>query len=103
MSRIELKGSKRQQIQVNHILNLRYEFKYPMAANITKYVDILLYTFNVQAVNHLSPYAHGSDYPLFRSIYFHYVFNLFRLCISFISTMHLIYFDKAFNLFRLCI
>ena len=28
-----------------------------MAVNITRYDDILLYTFNAQAVNHLSPYA----------------------------------------------
>ena len=28
-----------------------------MAVNIIKYDDILFYTFNAQAVNHLSPYA----------------------------------------------
>ena len=28
-----------------------------MMVNITRYNDILLYTFNVQAVNHSSPYA----------------------------------------------
>ena len=28
-----------------------------MAVNITKYNDILLYTFNALAVNHLSPYT----------------------------------------------
>ena len=51
-----LQASKPRPIQVNCLLNLRYEFKYPMAINITRYNDILLYTFNAQAVNH-SPYA----------------------------------------------
>ena len=41
-------ASKCWQIQVNLLLNLRYEFKYPMAVNITKLDDILLYTFNAQ-------------------------------------------------------
>ena len=50
-----LQASKRRQIQLNCLLNLRYEFKYPMSVNITRYDDILLFTFNAQAVNHLSP------------------------------------------------
>ena len=48
---------KRRQIQVNNLLNLRHEFKYDMMVNIIKYDDILFYTFNAQAVKHLSPYA----------------------------------------------
>ena len=52
-----LQASKHWQIQVNCFLNLRYEFKYPMTVNITKYDDILFYTFIGQAVNHSSPYA----------------------------------------------
>ena len=52
-----LTASKCRQIQVNYLLNLRNEFKYPMAVNIIKYDDILLFTFNAQAVNQLSPYA----------------------------------------------
>ena len=52
-----LTASKRRQIQVNYLLNLRYKFKYPMAVKMIKYNDILFYIFNAQAVNHLSPYA----------------------------------------------
>ena len=48
---------KRWLIQVNCLLNLRYEFKYDMAVNIIRYKDGLIYAFNAQAVNHLSPYS----------------------------------------------
>ena len=58
-----LTASKRQQIQVNYLLNLRYEFKYPMMVNIIKYDEILFYTFATQTVNHLSPYS-GFRLPL---------------------------------------
>ena len=52
-----LTASKCRQIQVNYLLNLSYEFKYPMTVNINKYHNILFYTFNAQADNHLSPYT----------------------------------------------
>ena len=58
-----LTASKTRQIQVNYLLNLRYGFKYPTTVNIIKYDDILFYTFDTQAVNHLSPYA-GFRLPL---------------------------------------
>ena len=48
---------KRQLTQVNCLLNLTYEFKYDMAVNIIRYKDGLIYTFNAQAVNHLSPHS----------------------------------------------
>ena len=50
-----LTASKCWQIQVNYLLNLRYKFKYPMTVNIIEYNNILFYTFDMQAVNHLFP------------------------------------------------
>ena len=39
-----LTDSKRRQIKVKCLLNLSYEFKYPMTVNIIKYYDLLFYT-----------------------------------------------------------
>ena len=39
------------QTQVNCLLNLRYEFKYPVVVNITRYDDILFYTLNAPVVS----------------------------------------------------
>ena len=59
-----LTASKTWQIQVYYLLNLRYRFKYPTTVNNIKYDDILFYTFDMQAVNHLSPYAGFRLLPL---------------------------------------
>ena len=50
-------ASKIRQLQINYLLNLRYTFKYPKTVDIIKYDKILFYTFDMQAVNHLSPCA----------------------------------------------
>ena len=52
-----LSASKPRQIQVNCLLNLMYAFKYPTRVNNIKNDDMLIYTFDTQAVNQLSPYA----------------------------------------------
>ena len=65
-----LQASKPRQIQVNYLLNLRYEFKYPMIVNITKYDDIYYIHLMciVQAVNHSSQYAGFKLPPLINHV-----------------------------------
>ena len=105
-----LQASKRRQIQVNCLLNLRYEFKYPMTDNINKYDGILLYTFNAQAVNHLSQYTGFRLPPLinymlstFCYIYIIYIFFIQRKEIKFtnLKVISHIFHCFMFNNFQL--
>ena len=55
-------------IQVNCLLNLRYEFKYSMMVNIIRYKDGLIYTYNAQSVHYLSSYVGFRLPPLLKHV-----------------------------------